>query len=105
MSLEGKEIYLLCNATNDPDAAHPLQVYWYNSDGIQVESDGKHIMAYNITDKVADKAQSVLKFSAIRRSDDGTYTCRAYNDPESYSEGKAVLNIECKSILMYSTVV
>ena len=97
VSLEGKEIYLVCNATNDPDALHPLQVYWYDSDGMQVESDGKHIRAYNFTDKVTDMAQSVLKFSAIRRSDDGTYTCRAYNDPESHTERKAILNIECKS--------
>jgi len=94
VSLEGKEIYLVCNATNDPDALDPLLVYWYDSEGTQVD---KHITAYNITDKVADMAQSVLKFTAIRRSDDGIYTCRAYNDPESHTERKAILNIECKS--------
>ena len=96
MSLEDTEVYLLCNATNDADAIHPLQVYWYNSEGIQIQSKGKHIIAYNQTDKINDQAQAVLQFKPVRRSDDGTYTCRAYNDPLSYSEGKAVLTVECK---------
>jgi len=95
VSFEGREIYLVCNVTNDPDAVHPLKVNWYNSEGIKVESDGKHVIAYNIIDKVANMTQSVLKFSTLRRSDDGTYTCRAYNDPESHTERKTILSIEC----------
>jgi len=95
-SLEGNEIYLYCNASNDADAVHPLQVYWYNSEGTQVETDGKHITTYNVTDKIADKAQSVLKFSNTARFDGGTYYCKAYNDPKSYSEKEVILTIECK---------
>lgn len=97
MSLEDDEVYLLCNATNDADAIHPLQVYWYDSEGTKVESDGKQILAYNHTDTLYGKAQSVLQFKPVKRSNDGTYTCRAYNDPLSFSEGEAVLTVQCKT--------
>jgi len=95
MSLEDNEVRLLCNATNDADAIHPLQVYWYDSEGTQVQSDGKNIIAYNHTDAENDQALSVLQLKPVRRSNDGTYLCRAYNDPSAYSERKAVLTVEC----------
>ena len=87
---------LSCNATNDPDAIHPLQVYWYNSDGDQVISDGEHVLAYNHTDPDSKQTQSVILFNHVNRTDDGTYTCRAFNDPYSTTEKVTTLTVECK---------
>ena len=94
-SLEDNEVYLLCNATNDADAIHPLKVYWYDSEGTQMQSDGKHIITYNHTNTVKDQAQSILQFKPVKRSNAGTFLCRAYNDPLTYSERKVVLTVEC----------
>ena len=96
MSVEGNKVKLSCNATNDPDAVHPLQVYWYNSDGDQVISDGEHVLVYNSIGPGSDQAQSVILFDHVNRTDDGTYTCRAYNDPNSTADKNTSLTVECK---------
>ena len=95
VSLEGSKVNLSCNATNDPDAVHPLHVYWYNSDGNQVTSDGEHVLVYNHTDSSSGQVQSVILFDHVNRSDDGTYTCRAFNDPNSTTDMNTTLTVEC----------
>jgi len=34
ISLEGNKINLICNATNDADAVHALQVNWYKGESL-----------------------------------------------------------------------
>ena len=94
--LEGSKVKLFCNATSDPDAIHPLQVYWYNSDGDQVISDGEHVLAYNHTDQNINQAQSVILFDHVNRTDDGTYTCRAFIDLRFTADKNTTLTVECK---------
>ena len=94
--IQGSKVKLSCNATNDPDAVHPLQVYWYNSNGDQVISNGKYVLAYNNTDPDSNQAQSVILFDHVNRTDDGTYTCRAFNDPNSSVNKNTTLTVECK---------
>jgi len=47
-------------------------------------------------DQTTGQVQSVLVFDSVNRSKTGIYTCRAYNDPESYSEKSTTLVVECK---------
>ena len=96
MSLEGSKVILSCNATNDPDAVHPLQIYWYNSDGEQVTSNGEDVLVHNHTDPDSDQLQSMILFNHVNYSDDGTYTCRAFNDPNSTTDMNTTLTVECK---------
>ena len=95
---EGSKVILTCNVTNDPDAvANSLQVYWYNPKGLQLKIDTNDgILVYNSTDRNTGQVQSVLVFDSVNRSKTGTYTCRAYNDPESYSEENITLTVECE---------
>jgi len=94
--LEGSKVKLSCNATNDPDAVHPLQIHWYNSYGDQVTSDGEHVLVYNFTDPDSDQAQSMILFDHVNRTDAGIYTCRAFNDPNSTVNENITLTVECK---------
>ena len=89
---------LICNVTNDPDAtANSLQVYWYNPKGVQLKTIANdEILVYSNVDQTTGQVQSVLVLDSVNRSKTGIYTCRAYNNPESYSEKNTTLVIECK---------
>jgi len=97
-------VNLSCNATNDPDAVHPLQMHWYNSDGEQVTSDGEHVLVYNHSDPDSDHVQSMILFDHVNRSDDGTYTRRAFSDPNSTADLNTTLTVECKCCMLCACV-
>ncbi|XP_065904619.1 basement membrane-specific heparan sulfate proteoglycan core protein-like isoform X2 [Dysidea avara] len=94
VSFEGRKVKLTCNATNDVDAVHPVQIKWYNSKGKQVQTVNKHILIYSNTNSITGEIQSVLLFDPVNRTDTGMYTCRAYNHPQCYNEDKVNLIIE-----------
>ena len=100
-SLEGDKVNLMCNATNDIDAPHPVQVKWYK-DNQPLIPDGKRVHVYpqRITD---DEIQSVLLFNSVYRTDNGVYTCRAFNHHLSYTKLNTNLIVECK--LEYSLLI
>ena len=96
VAFEGSKARLLCNATNDIDAIHPLQIIWYNSSGKEVQQDKSHLI-HNINDTTTVQLQSILLFDPVNRTDSEEYKCRAFNHPKSYIEAKSKLTIECKS--------
>ena len=85
----------MCNATNDADAIHALQIKWYDSHGKEIQEDKTHII-HNINDLTTGQLQSVLFFDPVDRTDRQVYTCKAFNHPESYVEAKSQLSVECK---------
>jgi len=106
ISLEGNKVNLICNATNDPDAVHALQVNWYKG-GKRIKSNGTQILFYYKTDIDATNTSnihSVILFDSVSHTDHGEYTCRAYNHPQSYSELKTNLTVECEELLCYLIV-
>ena len=94
MSPEGNKVNLICSAVNDVDAIHPLQIYWYKRDKL-VTPNGKHIILYNETDNASRKVNSTLLLDPVSLTDVGTYTCRAFNRKDSFSESKTTLTVQC----------
>ena len=98
VTFNGSKINLICNATNDDDAVSPLIIEWYNSDGVRLESEGKHKLVYNTTNPVTGQVQSVLLFDPVNYTDTGEYICHAFNDDDCYTENKTNLTVECEVI-------
>ena len=93
----------MCNASNDADAIHAVQIKWYDSHGKEVHNDKTHII-HNINDTITGQLQSVFHFDPVNRNDSQIYTCKAFNHPESCVETKSQLSVECKicSVLHYN---
>lgn len=98
VSLEGSKSKLICIATNDSDSDQPLSIQWYNnnSSDVQVKSDKSRILIYNTLYKDTGQLKAELLFDPVNRTDSGVYTCRAFNDPNCYTEKRAKLTVECK---------
>ena len=97
VSLEGKKVRLTCVAINDVDATHSLQINWYKRNKL-VMSDGKRVILYNKTDKPSRQLTSMLLLDPVNRTDDGEYTCRAFNHPDSFSESRTNLTVYCEVV-------
>ena len=97
VSCEGSKVKLLCNGSNDIDAVLPIQIKWYNASNKEVEQNERRII-YQSNDTATGQLQSVLLFDPVNHFDNGTFTCRAFNDPQYYTEESSTLNIECKSL-------
>ena len=93
--LEGDKVNLLCTAINDLNANYSLQINWHKGNE-RIIPDGKRILVYNKTDKAPGQLSLTLFFDPINRTDDGEYTRRALNHPDSYSEAKTTLCVECE---------
>ena len=94
VSPEGNKVSLVCFAINDVDAIHPLQINWYKGNK-PIISNGKHIVVYNKPDNVSSQVSSTLLFDPVRHTDDGEYTCQAFNHNDSFSEAKTNLSVQC----------
>ena len=95
VSLEGDKVNLLCIAINDVHANYSLQINWYKGSKL-IKSNGEHIILYNEAATPSRQVKSTLLFDPINHSDDGEYTCRAFNHPDSHSELKINLTVECE---------
>ena len=86
---------MVCTAINDVDAIHSLQINWYKGNK-PVLSNEKDIVVYNEPDKnVSRQLSSTLLFNPVSRTDDGEYTCQAFNHNNSFSEAKTNLSVQC----------
>ena len=95
--LEGDEVSLICCAVNDVDAIHPLQINWYKQDKLVVpDAYGKRII---LRDEGSRCLNSTLLLDPVNRTDDGVYTCRAFNRNDSFSESKTTLNVQCMLVI------
>ena len=92
-SVEGKKTSLMCNATNDVDAIHPVQVNWYKGNQLVIP-DGRRVLIYHKTNTTSE-IESVILFDPVNHTDDGDYTCKSFNDPLSYTEVTTTLTVEC----------
>ena len=97
-SSEGDKVNLICSAVNDVDAICPLQIYWYKGDKL-VTPNGRHIILYNETDNAIRQLNSTLLLDPVNRTDDGVYTCRAFNRNDSFSESKTTLTVQCMLVI------
>ena len=97
VSLEGDKVNLLCVAINDVHANYSLQINWYKGNKLITSNDSENILIYNEADKTSQQLYSILLFDPINHADNGEYTCRASNHPDSYSELKTDLDVECKT--------
>lgn len=95
VSLEGDKVKLLCIVINDVHATYSLQINWYKGNKLIIPN-GKRILVYNVTVKASGQLNSTLLFDPINHTDDGEYTCRTFNHPDSYSESKTNLTVQCE---------
>ena len=93
-SFEGKKVKLMCQATNDIDAPHPVQVNWYKGNQL-LQPDGGRVLVYPKLN-TSNMIVSVLLFDPVNHTDDGDYTCRSFNDPLSFTDVTTSLTVECK---------
>ena len=96
ISHESGKATLVCNVTNDVDATNPLQIKWYNSNGVLVEPDEIRILRHDSVDKYTGQVQSSLLIDPLSRNDSGNYTCQAINDPLSFAEATSNLVVQCE---------
>ena len=84
----------MCNATNDIDAPHPVQVNWYHNNQLLTpdRNDALVYLKLNTTKEI----QSVLLFDSVNRTDNGKYTCKAFNHHLSYIKLNTNLVVECE---------
>ena len=61
--------------------------------------NGRHIILYNETDKATRQLNSTLLLDPVNRTDDGVYTCRAFNRNDSFSESKTSLSVQCMLVI------
>ena len=94
LSPEGDKVTLICSAVNDVDAIHPLQIYWYKGNKL-VTPNGRHIILYNETDNATRQLNSTLLLDPVNHTDDGVYTCRAFNRNDSFSGSNITLTVQC----------
>ena len=94
VSAEGNKVSLVCFAINDVDAIHSLQINWHKGNK-PVLSNRNHILLYNKADNVSRQLSSTLLFDPVSRTDDGEYTCQAFNHNDSFSEAKTNLSVQC----------
>jgi len=83
----------MCNATNDIDTPHPVQVNWYKDNQL-LRSDGGHVLVYSKLN-TSNEIVSVLLIDPVNHTDDGEYTCRSFNDPLYFTEVTTTLTVEC----------
>ena len=98
MSPEGDKVNLICIAVNDVDAIHPLQIHWYKGNKL-VTPNGTNIILYNETDNASRLVNSTLLLDPVNRTDDGVYTCQAFNRNNSFSESKTTLTVQCMVVI------
>ena len=95
VAFEGNKVDLICNATNDADATDPVQISWYYGTLI-IKPDGESMMVNNIRDNTTGQIHSMLSFDSVNYTNDGVYTCQAFNHPLSFTENKIQLTVECE---------
>ena len=98
VTFEGNEVELVCSATNDVDAINPVQVSWYYR-SMLIKPDGENVVINNTRDNATDEIHSVLSFNSINFTNDGVYTCRAFNNPQSFTENQIKVTVECELII------
>ena len=96
-SPEGDKVNLICRAVNDVDAIHPLQIYWYKGNKPVIPNE-RHLL-YIETDNATRQLNSILLFDPVNRTDDGVYTCRAFNCNASFSESHTTLTVQCMLVI------
>lgn len=99
VSLEGDKVNLLCVAINDVHANYSLQINWYKGNKLITSNSSKHTLTYNEANKISRQLHSTLLFDPINHADNGEYTCRASNHPDSYFELKTNLDVECEKTI------
>ena len=98
VSTEEDKVNLICSAVNDVDAIHPLLINWYKGNKL-VTPNGKDIILHNETDNASRQLNSTLLLDPVNRTDDGMYTCRAFNRNDSFSESKTTLTVQCMVVI------
>ena len=89
---------LVCNATNDADAINPVQVSWYYR-SMLIKPDEGNMVISNTINNATDEIHSALLFNSINFTNDGVYTCRTFNSPQSFTESQIKVTVECELII------
>ena len=97
VSLKGDKVMLLCIAINDVHANYSLQINWYKRNKL-IMSDGNHILVHNEAIDDSRQLKSTIILDPVNPTDDGVYTCKAFNHPNLYSELRTNLTVECETI-------
>ena len=94
VSTEGNKVILICIAISDVDTNHSLQINWYKGNKLVIPN-GKSIILHQEPDSVSRQLKSIILFDPVNCTDDGEYTCRAFNHNDSFSELNTTLTIQC----------
>ena len=86
--LEGTKTSLICNATNDADAANEANITWFykNSTSLYQIVSNNNRKIHNVRNSTIEQLYSILLFEPVNRTDEGVYICRASNHPQSSTE-------------------
>ena len=96
--LEGNKTILVCNATNDADAANQVQITWFYKNLTSVHPVVPDNSRVNISNHSSSSRElhSRLSIGPINRNDEGIYVCKASNDPQSSNESGTKVMIKSK---------
>lgn len=97
--IEGSVIQMKCNFEGRP----PPKVFW-TKDGVNITNFGGEVISKTYRDDLSNSNQrlflveAILKFNRIRSSDEGKYSCIAYNGAGRFQAG-VYYTVHCKLFL------
>ena len=107
--VEGENVSLVCEITNDPDAIENITIKWFNNDNRKLINKNDHITISNTMETHPNRTvMSTLTIDPVIHQDAGQYRCVALNHPELMVSDTTQLTVQCKltsSLSIHTSVV
>ena len=107
--VEGENVSLVCEVTNDPDAIEDVIIRWFgNNDHILSDQDDRITISNTTETRPNRTVISTLTIDLVIHQDAGQYMCVALNHPELMVSDTTQLTVECKltsSLSVHTSVV
>ena len=107
--VEGENVSLVCEVTNDPDAIEDVTIRWFDNNNHRLRDQDDRITISNTTETHPSRTvMSTLTIDPVIHQDAGQYRCVALNHPELMVNDTTQLTVECKltcSLSVHTSVV
>ena len=107
--VEGENVSLVCEVTNDPDAIEDVTIRWFDNNDHILRNDDDRITISNTAETHPNRTvMSTLTIDPVIHQDAGQYKCVALNHPQLMVNNTTQLTVECKltcSLSVHTSVV
>ena len=107
--VEGENVSIVCEVTNDPDAIENVAFRWFNDSNHRLKDLDDRITISNTMETHSNRTvMSTLTIDLVIHQDAGQYRCVALNHPELMVSDTTQLTVQCKltsSLSVHTSVV